>query len=62
MVSVKTNKKISKHDNMMNKGRRQPSTGQKKEKNILADSNYFYKEESKQWINFGAHVMQVYAI
>ena len=63
LVSVKTNKTIcaahggSKHENMMNERRRQPSTGQdKKTKQTLADSNYFNIEESILCPNFCAHV------
>ena len=50
-VSVKINMQkisavqwVSKHNNMMNKRRRQPRTGQRKKKNTLTDSNYFYRE------------------
>ena len=50
-VSVKINVQkisavqwVSKHNNMMNKRRRQPRTGQRKKKNTLTDSNYFYRE------------------
>ena len=35
---------VSKHNNMMNKRSRQPRTGQRKKKNTLTDSNYFYRE------------------
>ena len=35
---------VSKHNNMMNKRSRQPRTGQRKNKNTLTDSNYFYRE------------------
>ena len=45
----------TKHDNMTNERRRKPSTGQKK-KNTLADSNYFYIEESIMCTNFRARV------
>ena len=42
----------SEYDNMMNERRRQPSTGQKREMNTLADSNYFYTEKSLPCTNF----------
>ena len=45
----------SKCDKMMNR-RRQPNTGQEKKKNTLADSNYFYIEESIACTNFCAPV------
>ena len=60
-MAVKKKKKIStvqhgcKHDNMMNKGRRQSSTGQEKKKRFV-NSNYFYTEESISCTNFCALV------
>ena len=42
----------SKHDSMMKERRRQPSTGQKRKKNKLADSNYFYTYKSIPYMNF----------
>ena len=42
----------SKHDSMMKERQRQPSTGQKRKKNKLADSNYFYTDKSILYMNF----------
>ena len=56
-----TNKKISvsqqgsEHDNTM-KERRQPSTGQKRKINTLADSNFIYTDKSIPCTNFRARV------
>ena len=67
LVSVKTNKQTeiiciaqrgSKHNSMMNERRRQPSIGQEKKKNTLADSSYFYIEESILCTNFCALAVQ----
>ena len=62
-ASSKTNKqKISvaqlgsEHDNTMNERRGQPSTGQKRKMNTLADSNYFYSDKSIPCMNFRAGV------
>ena len=52
---ISTAQRGSKHDNMMNERRRQPSTGKKK-KSTLADSNHFYIEESVTCTNCCAHV------
>ena len=45
-----------KHGNMMKERRRQSSAWQKKKKDTLADSNYFYTNESIPCMNFRAHV------
>ena len=62
LPQMQTNKKISavqlgsEHDNTMNERRRQPSTGQKRKMNTLADSNYFYIEKSILCRNFRVRV------